>query len=1815
MKTMKRIFITLCLMSTLSGFAQTWNIGSPVATGVTATLSGNTLTIRGTGAMKDHGEDPWHDNWYNYRTQITQVIIENGVTDIGNWIFSNCSNLVSIDIPESVTRIGDASFFRCINLISIDIPESVTRIESAFSGCSNLTSINIPSGVTSIESGTFYDCSKLTSIEIPENVISIGNSAFYGCSKLTSITIPENVTSIGFSVFGNCSNLASININSKNKNYSSDNGVLFNKDKTVLICCPGGKTEYYDIPNNVKNIEARAFEKCSSLTSITIPSSVTSIGNSAFESSGLTSIVIPKNVTSIGYGAFKGCTNLTELTLPFIGLSPTSSGGIEGGVSGDGTFSVLFETYKSIPSSLKKVTITEPCTAIKDAAFYNGCGSLTEINIPNTVASIGSNAFYSCSSLASITIPSSVTYIGSDILGGTAWYKNQPDGIIYINNMISTYKGTMPANTIIDVPNGVVYIADYAFFGCGGLIEITIPESVKGIGNGAFNRCDNLTTLNFNAKKCTVVSPPDGWKPDDWSPTYWENLTTINIGNTVKTIPSNAFRNCDKLTSIAIPSSVTSIGSNAFYGCSNLASVIFAVPSSITNIGAGAFYECSKLNSITIPEGVTDIRESTFNGCANLTSIIIPSVKSIGKSAFYRCDKLTSIINLNPVPANVELYAFYSTPTNACTVYVPNSAVAAYKIAGTWKDFNIVGGGLSLKAFPNNLLLGSITGYEKRFYTQGETVTLTAIPVQGASFINWTNADGEIVSNNADYSFSITDNIDITVNFIGQAVSVDIDVAGTLNSIAGAEEIGKLIITGNIDARDFKFMRNSMPSLTEIDLSGATIVEYIGSEGTRANSDYTYPANEIPYSAFDGKASLISVIMPSSVTSIGSSAFNGCSNLTSTNIPNRVTSIGYRAFHYCSSLTSIDIPSGVTSIGGDTFFYCNKLTTVTFSNPSMMTSIGTSAFAGCNSLTSINIPNTVTSIEPNAFQNCSNLTALTMFNPAPVAINANVFSGVNKTNCTLTVPASAIAAYQSADVWKDFNITGGGLSLKAFPNDLLLGSTAGYENRFYMQGETVNLTATPAQGASFINWTNANGEIVSNNADYSFSITGNVNITANFAGQAVSIDIDMAGTLNSISYAEIINKLIITGNIDARDIKFMRDNMLSLTELDLSGATIVGYTGSGGTISSNYTYPANEMPYRSFYNKASLISVVMPSSATSIGSYAFYNCSGLTSIDIPQNVTSIGSSTFSDCSNLTSINISQKVTSIESYVFENCSSLTSIEIPQSVTSIGNWAFYGCSSLATLNFNAINCSSTSYPTGWTNLTTVNIGEDVKVIPSSFLRDCNKVTSIIIPESVTSIGIYAFSGTGIDSITIPSGITNIGNYAFNNCTRLQTVNYNATNCTTMGSTVFSGSSSFTTLNIGSNVTKIPDNAFNGCNKLSSINIPNGVTSIGNYAFSSCSNFTSIVIPNSVTSIGNYAFKGCSNLSSINIPSGITSIGNSVFESCSNLTSIDIPNGITSIGTSAFSGCSNLVSIDIPNSVTSIGNDAFNSCSSLMSINIPNGITSIDYSTFQGCRNLTSINIPDGVTSIGVWAFQNCSSLTSIVIPNGVTSIGSSAFQNCSKLTAIVNLNPVPVVISSGVFSGVNKSACTLYVPAGSKTAYQTAAQWKDFNIVELPDMSEDDITVTPSDNSALIEWQPYEAAEGYRIIFYSDETHTDTLRILKFNADGLLIDSIIYRAKSVTQIASETYKYVFGNLLSGTDYYYTLEILGINNVVLASQSGEFRTTGEIITDISGVCNTPLRVVGYYNILGQPLPREPESGIYIIMYDNGKAEKVLK
>ena len=412
------------------------------------------LTIRGSGNMRNYYTDN-KASWYPYHSSIKKIIIDNGVTSIGNVAFYGCSSLTSVELPSSVMSIGTAAFKDCSSLTSVELPFGVTSIgNSAFYGCSSLTSVELPSSVTSIEGFAFYGCSSLTSVELPSGVRSIGENVFEDCSSLTSMELPSSVTSIESWAFRGCSSLTSV-----------------------------------EFPSSVTSIGREAFKDCSSLTSVELPSSVTSIGREAFKDcSSLTSVKIPSSVTSIGESAFSGCNSLISVELP---SSVTSIG----------------HSAFSGCSSLTSLVLLSNVTSIEYNAF-SGCSSLTSVELPSSVTSIGVSAFSGCSSLTSVELPSSVTSIGESAFSGCSSLTSVELPSSVKNIWESAFSGCSSL-TSVKLPSSVTRISASAFSGCSSLTSVELPSSVTNVWDRAFFECDKLSIIKIINPDCYIYDSAD----------------------------------------------------------------------------------------------------------------------------------------------------------------------------------------------------------------------------------------------------------------------------------------------------------------------------------------------------------------------------------------------------------------------------------------------------------------------------------------------------------------------------------------------------------------------------------------------------------------------------------------------------------------------------------------------------------------------------------------------------------------------------------------------------------------------------------------------------------------------------------------------------------------------------------------------------------------------------------------------------------------------------------------------------------------------------------------------------------------------------------------------------------------------------------------------------------------------------------------------------------------------------------------------------------------------------------------------------------
>ena len=583
-----------------------------------------------------------------------QVIIPAGVTAIGNSAFEDISGLTSVEFESGsiLETIGNYAFSNT-GITAMVVPNTVTSIgRGAFSFSYYMTSITLPPGITAIAPATFYGATVLSSITIPENVTTIGESAFQQASSLTTVSISRNVTTIEDFAFSYATSLNSITVDSRNSNYSSIQGVLFNKLMTTLLLYPLGKTAtHYTVPSGVTSIAANSFQGQTILTEITMPGSVTSIGDFAFgeaaslsavnfNNAGLTSIGeyafsdtsiqsirIPRTVDSIGRNAFRFSSSL--LNVLFVGDAPASVG---------------LRAFDNIASGAKAL-ISQTATGF--GSTWNGLA----VETPATTTA-------ACDT-GTITITAGIVTGHSGCTGQV----NIPDGVTRIDEQVFY----LSLITGVSFPSSLRSIGEGAFYAANSLTSINIPQAVTSIGDYALN-AESLTSINVAANNPSYASV-DG--------VLFDKSTTILVA-----YPA------DKTGSTyTIPNGVTVVGANAFALVNRLATVTF--PSTVAILGEYAFYEAASISSVNLGTSITSIAKEAFWG-TSITSITIPaSVNTIGGSAFYSQSPLETVTFSGNAPPNVASNSFNFLAVGAQAL-IQSDATGFGSIGGTWNGLRVV---------------------------------------------------------------------------------------------------------------------------------------------------------------------------------------------------------------------------------------------------------------------------------------------------------------------------------------------------------------------------------------------------------------------------------------------------------------------------------------------------------------------------------------------------------------------------------------------------------------------------------------------------------------------------------------------------------------------------------------------------------------------------------------------------------------------------------------------------------------------------------------------------------------------------------------------------------------------------------------------------------------------------------------------------------------------------------------------------------------------------------------------------------------------
>ena len=1418
--------------------------------------------------------------------------------------------------------------------------------------------------VVSIAESAFKNYTLMTGVTIPSSMEKIGASAFYGCTGLTSVTIPLKVSEIGTSAFRGCSGLSTVTINSKTfmskdfnpfqnllfifgnqvKQYNLANGIDYIGNHAFSSC-----TGLSSVTSQAKKIGEGAFSGCTNLTSVTFSIFLSEINSYAFYNcSSLTSVVIPKYVKSIGQYAYSGCTNLTSIS-----------------VDSDNS---IFDSRNN-------------CNAIIETAsntLITGCKTTV---IPNTVTSIGENAFENCSDLRSITIPKSVTSIRDYAFRGC----NNLTTVCVRRNVpvdITADVFTNRANATLYVPYGSLaeyQVADY-WKEFQEIVEMPAILSIEDFSISAGETKEMLIDLNNPDTEATLVQfdlrlptglsiAMENGEPivDIAGRTTWRkhSLQANDLGGVTRFLLASNSNAVITGTSGAIISIMLMAGSNFNGGATTLEEQLIVAPDASEtypddytySIVAGSVPPANNIIFADAAVKALCVENWDTNGDGELSEAEAAAVTDIG-TVFQNNTQITSF---DEISYFTGLTSIASQAFNGCTgltsITIPENITSIGM--GAFKDCT----GLTKAEFASIEDLCSMVFEDyganplvnaHHLYINGEEITELVIP-------NSVTTIGTFAFRGCSSLTSAT--IPNSVTEIGDGIFSD---CTALASVSLPENLTK------ISVGMFYGCKN---------LASIIIPEGVISIGRNA---------------FYGCSSLTSLTIPEGVTSIEDLTFFGCSSLTSLTIPEGVTSIGSSAFRDCSSLTSLTIPEGVTIISGAAFKGCSSLTSLTI--PEGVTSIGLEAFNGCSSLTSLTIPEGVTSIGSSAFNGCSSLTSVYVKMETPPAIKSTVFS--NRANATLYVPYGCSEAYEATAYWNEFKKI---VEMGAPETDIAAkvgmvlpwGTEQAWEMKYMFFVGTDSEPEADGSGHAWYeeeyddeSWETLSGPIA-NISDWFSS----VNTLWNTEGHESSSyclrrtfhldEVDEQGYTFLSQHDDdlkvwINGELVVDAGFDGTlhchhipALKFHEgDNTLAISINDFGGEAYLDYSmghlfflqnvetekylNAGNEWGTHAVLADEPLPVQLYKQLDGSYTIFFP--VRSYNQHLLFMDESMSDVYVDYagqeasacpywNITDAGNGNY----------YIQMLNESDTYLGNDPDREPDNDVDGDVTS------------------GKNITWTLVPEGLHTQAQAERLQELITQANALHIDTNKAQAVLDDENSTYTEMLA-------QILQVDGWINEGIWFEDEKVKELCV----ANWDTSEDGELSRIEAGTVADLGE--------VFKGNTEITS--------------FNELQYFTGL------TAIGDRAFSESSHLTSVQLPEGLERIGESAFDR-TGLETIHFPVTLTSVGATAFQACENLTSIDFNGCTATIEGDAFSWCPSLTEVVIPSNITLTGWFTFAGCRNLKTLIIEEGNPSENLQAtFAYCfdSSLETLVLPS-TAIMGENMFEGCSKLKSVTFLSGDP------------------------------------------------------------------------------------------------------------------------------------------------------------------------------------------------------------
>lgn len=1525
---------------------------------------------------------------------------EDDAVIIGDKAFKGCVNLTSIILPDNIESLSNSAFIDCSNLITVAIPGDLatvgsnvfnqsTAIEevkfigskinanvaSLFRPCINLSKIVIGNTVKSIANKAFksYDSTSrkyyftaLKSVVFEDNsqCEAIGKNAFEECpiaildfgqnsalrsvgqyafsqTMLISVTLPEHLTTIGTSAFAcpklyEIYNLSGISLQPG----TTANGQVAQNAKAVhaslseesIYTIQDGFVTYQD--ENATVLHAYL----GGLKTISVPVTVNKIGSYCFYYSGITAATLPSTLTNIGKKAFENCKSLTSVVLGSTSLW-AKDGDIADGIvqrtiiseddlSQDNAANALTSTY--VQNSLSKYTVVDNFAIDEDSVAFSYLGSAGIASVPNVATKLAGNLFkVNCEHVYSVTIPSSVTTIGGNPFNSCMRLCEVFNySTININSLVSNNVDVFTeehssAVTIGDeyvtyVKDGENILVDYV----GTSLEISVPSTFSIIGRYAF----------YRSKVTSIIIPVEVYLIKEYA--FSNSSITSAI---IQTNSSSTwyFRNCafgvasstlgNSATLASNLKSETGAWENTKGFMMNLGAVIgyngtetvLSVPKSATSIYANALKDKKTITSIFIPKTVRSIGNNAFECCFGLRTVTLEEgsqLTSIGSGAFASCFMLEEMF----VPRGVTSIgdsAFYSCINMTSIDFEEGCAVRT----------------IGLRCFYDCYALESVT------------LPNTITSIGKGAFCYCTSMESINIPT------SLTQIETYCFNYCYKLKNVIWDDSSSCTVIGYTNGSGG---TG----RAFK----ECTSLESIYIPASVRYFHDGSYGNGTFQDCTSLKN-------------VTFSPNSRLYDLGAYTFHGCTALEHIDLPSTLNTLRSCTFENCSALKSISLPDGVKTIGSYAFSGCTMLKEISFSNT--LKEIGGSAFDGCRSLTEFVVPATVTTIGGFAFSGCSGITSFVFEEGTQIkTIGSWNFYSIKVPS--IIIPASVTS---TDSIFSSFSTYYEIINLSSVSSETLGATTSNVKINLSTSLEDRGVVAEDENGLVTITYDGVKSVVGYNGESTTVTIPNDVNKVYSFKGTGVVKKLIIPSTLQWISSdAYGLNTII---------------EIINLSSLSVSSSTarVTNNIEDVGTYSTNedgfefYSYDGKV--YLSGYNGVE-DTITIPSNVTDIMASAFRENKTIKSVTIPSTVESIGTYAFY-YTTLEEVIFEENtnITTLSDYCFASNRSLKVVDLSnlKELITIGSNAFYSLTSLERIVFGAD-----------TKIENINY----RAFSESYIK------SLTIPKSVKTLGSELF-GSSLTNVVFEEGsaLTSISG-SFNRCSKLTSISL-PNSLTSIGGASFSGCTGLKSIQIPNSVTQISDSAFSGCTNLETVTLPTSLQSIGYRTFYNCKNLEQIDLPGGLKTINSEAFRGCSFLKSITIPSTVTNIYSDAFKDCTSLFEVY-----------------NLSSLTFEMGTTNNGSVALNAKAVFTNTDDHLYITDGDYvyyidgedSVLAGYKGTsTRLDIPNYITKIsaGLFAVADSTSvyfnqISTIVLPASLKSIENNTFMYCTKLLEVYNLS---------------------------------------------------------------------------------------------------------------------------------------------------------------------------------------------------------------